>query len=243
VAKNDPDVTNYRFSDARDSIRDRALHAGLPVALERWSYGEDDPDPYLLVVSLSNGRDKRSFSIGEPQAEDFEAIAFENLKILGDYRAIYDPTSLTVEALLDAPVRILPRSFIENAGGEILEEDQQTGTVVEIIGTPDNLRTRLNMPPEKPIWQMLHSRSQFSWRVKVANSPVPLDIEISPVSRLMRAILAWEDFRNGTRARRISLKIRNYDYKTHDEAVSSLEDYASSRKHSPLLSACGDGLM
>jgi hypothetical protein len=221
VTEDEDSLQDHAFGDSRDAIRDRARTAGLSFDVEEWSSDEDDPDQYILTVYLPNGKQRRSVMIDRASADDFEAIRFESLVALGDYRAVFDKESGRLEALLQAPTgqALVPSRLVELPGVEIFEFDSDTKRLGRLIGSLADLPKREGL---SGAIQVTRRGGGMTWRLPIGGAPGATAVEISPPSNELSAIIG-----SARPSRSASLKLSGVQYETHDAALALLEDYAN----------------
>jgi hypothetical protein len=214
----DEEYAEFFDEDGRGDLIRRAKAADLGYEVvdtgSRYDYYEG-PERFDLQLLLRNGRNTYPVTVdAEGGARIIEKVRFEDLVILGDYCAIYNRKTKTVEALLE-PVNYNPKL--------------QTQQLYRITGLEYQRRTGFNQPTETVVvgpgktasWNDLLSAA--SWRLPIAEAPDGSAIEISVASRDLRRIISYGGYTDES----ISLKLSNVRQTTHDGVLEYLDDIAS----------------
>lgn len=220
-----PPPDDFTFGDARDSVRDRAIAAGIEWWLEDWSSSDEDPDPFLLGLALPNGNRKRRISLDGDDARKLAKVRFENFVVVGDYRAILDTESNSVEVLLEGARGrgVGVRTILGLPGSEVYRRIQDSDQLEKLSGGLDDVEPAGSMSALSRV----RRGHEFTWRLPFSELPDGLAIEISPASDSFLAI-AGSNASGIRRSSQPTLKISTNELNSHDSALGIMEDYASS---------------
>jgi hypothetical protein len=211
------------YGDERDSIRDRAKAADIKYVHAYSTEDEDNDKPVVLILFFNDSIGPRSVSIDAASASAFNALSFEDLSIVGQYRSLYDKRANTLEVVLVSTGRgaaTLIRDLYKLPGIENTRYEDVTPPGVEVstkvVSMSDvdahefaELPVDLNRLP--------------SWRLPIADAPAGMDVELSPLSEKLRAFAG-----NSSVGSQISLKIKGIKNTNPAVLADEMETIAAS---------------
>lgn len=182
------------------ALIERAEAAGRAFDHEPPSGPNESLNDELFTVEIPAGRNKRVVSFEGGRIEDLAALPFENWRFIGDYEALYDTETGDIEAVIDMGGRMATRGLpqIWNLPGAQVPDNDRPAQAGD-----DFNRYRRILPPK-------------AWSVTVAEGT--REIEVSPLGPAYGAIYS--------RVNGISIKLRGFGPRTHDEALDVLEQYS-----------------
>jgi hypothetical protein len=190
--------TQLDLGAATENIRRRAEKCGWEFMVG--ALGEDDDDPYI-VIRFPNGRSIREITLDEDGILALANTPFENYRILGEYDAIIDTSTGSIEAALVSRSGQLRRPALlwRLPGAEILDNKGEYSSQVDASDTV--MRSR----PEK-------------WRIVVTDGP--RRIEISPASDAVTHLLS-----SGFST--TSIKLSGYETTDQESALNTLRSVSN----------------
>lgn len=177
-----------------DKLREKAIREGLDTE-ERLFLGQA-----ALAVKFPNGRTTRPVVVREKDAMPLLDLPLGDIRYVGDFEAIARPSLGTIECLLgstNSPGFVSLRALSQIPGA--------VGPEAKAASDPEDVEVE-DAPEE----------ARYAWRIAVSNGS--MEIEISPSSQVMHALL-------GRHARQATVKIFGAPCSTHDSALRTLEDY------------------
>lgn len=140
----------------RAVIAQRAQTAGIDFELNEYEDDIDDKGRQVVLpdieLSMPNGRKTRDVTIDEDVAEAFAQSAFEEWTFLGDYAAILDRSTDTIEALIQVQgggvlaSQVIQR-FVASHGTPVQEGDDSSEKVLRLDSHPSSrLKVEIGEP-------------------------------------------------------------------------------------------------
>ncbi len=203
------------FDRAREDIMRRADEAGIdyfhiPRNLNAGS-GRG-----AMVLSMPNGRAKRSVVVEEGKEPTFKRLPFERLTILGQYYAVLDRETGDVEAMLTPALGVQKSlyAFLVLPGVEMFDYNPETNTTQQVVYRREDI-----------VLNRMASHEFFSWKLPVSGSPDG-QIEFATTTVLFEFLVPGLDVLAD--APRVSLRLERTQCRQHDEALAMLESVSSS---------------
>jgi hypothetical protein len=222
------DAGKYVFGDARDEIRARAIASGLTFTLVDWALDDNDPDPYYLELDIPNGRTVRSVAVGGETAEKLLHSKFEHWVFLGQYNAILDKSSNSVEALIAPTLRGNPLrlgDLLCLPGAELLDRNSghpiPLGTQRTLFDEDEFVMSQASLRRKRTL------EDDETWRLVIQTDSSPISMQISETTQQVASIYHRMDIA-GTLANIASLKMFGVEVEQHDQALAIMEDFAAS---------------
>lgn len=224
-------VETFEFADTRDEILRRVIDADLDYALSPYiNLSKDEIEPRLchFEVFVKSGRNLTSVNVVAENADEFNALPFEQYVAIAPYRTFHFGADDTLEALLTAPANTAYTfsNIMSLPGIKFFRIDPGNQQVEEELGALEDVAEAVG-GVSRAIQALRIRASEYTWALPIAGAPNHLSVEVSPMSK------TYEDFVGPTEIptspmSRLTLKIKNLKYTTNDAVRELLEQSSSS---------------